>query len=114
MTDIPSHFEDEAPSYRNFKENLPAALIGRSWMIDRRIPIVLIVTLFLQTGAAFWWASAVNSRVQQLEERTVAIATLVERMVRVEVRLDNVMDKLVEIRALASQNPVIVNQPNKR
>jgi hypothetical protein len=112
MTDVPSHFEDEAPSYRNFKDQLPPALLGHSWMIDRRIPIVLILTLFLQTGAAFWWASAVNSRVQQLEERTVAISSLVERMVRVEVRLDNVNDKLAEILATAKL-PLIVTPPIK-
>ena len=37
------------------------------WHFDKRIPIALIGAIFVQTGAAFWWASSINERVAALE-----------------------------------------------
>lgn len=37
------------------------------WHLDKRIPIALIMSILMQTGAAFWWASSVSERVTSLE-----------------------------------------------
>jgi len=33
------------------------------WHLDRRVPLALIATLFIQTAGAFWWASNISSSV---------------------------------------------------
>lgn len=33
-----------------------------AWHLDRKVPLGLIAALLLQTGAAFWWASGMESR----------------------------------------------------
>jgi hypothetical protein len=38
-----------------------------SWHLDKRVPISLIATLVVQTGAIVWWASRLDIRVTQLE-----------------------------------------------
>lgn len=37
------------------------------WHFDKRIPLAMIGAIFIQTGAAFWWASSINERVSALE-----------------------------------------------
>jgi Tfp pilus assembly protein PilO len=39
------------------------------WHLDRRVPLVLILTLALQTGGMVWWASALSSQVQNHDTR---------------------------------------------
>lgn len=35
------------------------------WHLDKKVPITLIIAIVAQTGAAFWWASGVESRLHQ-------------------------------------------------
>lgn len=72
----------------------------RTWKVDRRIPLALIVALMVQTGGAFWWASNLAARVESLERQAAAVAPQGDRLTRVEVRLDNVVDGIGEIKAL--------------
>jgi len=37
------------------------------WHFDRRVPLVLILTIVIQTAAMVWWASATTQRVAQIE-----------------------------------------------
>jgi hypothetical protein len=80
-----------------------------SWHFDKRIPLALIGTIILQTGAAIWWASSVNSYIDDDRRGSVAMSerlTSVERdnstngnrMTRVEVLLETQGELLKEIR----------------
>jgi len=80
-----------------------------SWHFDRRIPLALIGTIILQTGAAIWWASSVNSYIEDdrrgavvVSERISAVerdnSTNGNRMTRVEVLLETQGELLKEIR----------------
>jgi len=80
-----------------------------SWHFDRRIPIALIGTIILQTGAAIWWASAVNSYIDTDKATAIAIAdrvaaverdnsTVANRITRLEVLLETQGELLKEIR----------------
>lgn len=40
-----------------------------AWHLDKRVPIALIGTLLIQTCAAIWWASALNSQVNSIDGR---------------------------------------------
>ena len=87
-------------------EKDPAA---SSWHFDKRIPLALIATIILQTGAAIWWASAVNSYIDADKASTLAIAERVSaverdnsavatRITRLEVLLETQSELLKEIR----------------
>jgi len=41
--------------------------LNEPWHFDKRIPLALIGSILIQTGAAFWWASSINERVTMLE-----------------------------------------------
>lgn len=43
----------------------PAQLGG--WHLDKRLPIALIVTLFVQSAAIIWWAATTSARLDQVE-----------------------------------------------
>ena len=70
------------------------------WSVDKRIPIALIITIGFQTGAGVWWASSMSERVTVLEKRADSVAPQGERITRVEVKLDNVIENLTEIKQL--------------
>lgn len=87
-----------------------------SWHFDKRIPLALIATIILQTGAAIWWASAVNSYIEGDKASAVVIAnrvTAVERdnsavatrITRLEVLLETQADLLKEIRDTLKAKP---------
>jgi len=70
------------------------------WQVDRRIPLALILTIIAQTGGIVWWASGLTYRVEQLERQAADAMPQADRLTRVEVRLDNVVDGISEIKAL--------------
>lgn len=39
------------------------------WHLDKKVPIALIFAILVQTGTAFWFASAIDTRVAQLERQ---------------------------------------------
>lgn len=95
----------------------PAAVIDKSderWHVDRKVPVALLVTLFVtfsgQTVAAIWWASKTDSRIEVLERgMTTAAPTTVEqgtRLTRVETRLEAVQDGISEIKSILRKEPI--------
>ena len=64
------------------------------WHLDKRVPIALIFAIVMQTGAAFWWASSISSRVEQIEmrfNRSVERSAATDRQVQVNDRSIGVM-----------------------
>jgi len=46
--------------------------VSRTWHLDRRVPIGIIVTIALQVAVGIWGASKLDSRVERLEQGQVA------------------------------------------
>lgn len=38
------------------------------WHLDKRVPIALIVMIFVQTSGMIWWAATTSARVDELEK----------------------------------------------
>lgn len=79
----------------------------KHWHLDRKVPIALIVTLAIQTGCFIWWLASVNARVEQLERQSAGQAPHLERIVRLETKMDAIFSTLAEIKS-------IVQRPNVR
>jgi len=60
--------------------------ISAHWSLDKRVPIAALLAVVLQTGAMIWWASGVEARVGQLEQRHDS--TLPSRIAVVESKVD--------------------------
>lgn len=90
----------------------PPAVIDQSdakWHVDRKVPVALIVTIFLmfagQTATALVWASKMDSRVEQLEKQTTSSAPNADRLTRVEVKVEAVQSGITEIKDILRNPP---------
>ncbi len=76
--------------------------IDTAWHLDRRVPLALIFAILTQTAGAFWWASSITARVTNLEAQVASQAAgnmpLVERMTRVETKLDGMREDVNDIK----------------
>lgn len=70
---------------------------SESWHLDKRVPLALIITIFLQTSGVFWWASGINTRVENLEASMRISGGDRDRLVRVEEKLEGTKELLVSI-----------------
>lgn len=79
----------------------------KEWHLDKKVPVAMMVTLLLQTGAIVWWAAGISVRVDVLEQRAITAAPQAERIIRLESKLDNITDKVAEIKGLVTLPPVL-------
>jgi Tfp pilus assembly protein PilO len=66
----------------------------RHWMVERRVPVVVIITLMVQMGGALVWATQLDARVGDMERETLSSSGLNEKFARLEERLDNMKQDL--------------------
>jgi hypothetical protein len=55
-----------------------------TWLLDRRVPLAVIVTLLLQLGGALIWSAKLDARVDNLEQETINSSGLNEKFARLE------------------------------
>lgn len=77
----------------------------RSWHMDRRVPIALILAILGQTGAFGWWASSLNERVNVLERTSSLTAPQGDRLTRVEVKIEGIQTGIDRIERLIRRDP---------
>jgi hypothetical protein len=70
------------------------------WHLDKKVPVALIVTIALQTGGFVWWAASLGERVNTLEREARAAAPQGERIVRLETRMETILEGISEIKRL--------------
>ena len=75
------------------KEDLEA-----HWHLDRRVPLAVLIVLAVQTGGFFWWAGATNERMAAAERAIAANASAADRLTRVEVKVDTIVESVAEIK----------------
>jgi len=66
--------------------------IKETWHLDKRVPVALILAIFIQTIAGAWWLATLNNRVSnaelwisrndKLETRLTKMETILERIER--------------------------------
>lgn len=55
---------------------------GRSWHLDKRLPVALIVALLAQAASSLWWASGFSARTEtrlEAAERRLSVSEDVSR-----------------------------------
>lgn len=69
------------------------------WHLDKRVPLALIVTIFIQTAGAFWWAATIAARVNYLEETQISTSGRGDRITRLEANQGHISRMLQRIEA---------------
>lgn len=81
----------------------------REWHLDKKVPIAMILTIALQTGAFVWFAARLDHRVEALERSETRLSSSApvtsDRLTRVEVKLEGVQEGIVEIKRLIQAKP---------
>lgn len=54
------------------------------WRMDRHVPVALVITIVMQTGAALMWSGAAAERLTSLEQRAGRTDEVIERTARLE------------------------------
>jgi hypothetical protein len=78
------------------------------WHLDRRVPLALILTILLQTGAAVWFAASLQARVDVLERdierehvlnarQETAIRSIENGAARLDAKLDGILALLTRM-----------------
>jgi hypothetical protein len=71
-----------------------------AWHLDKKVPIALIFAILLQTGGIVWWGASASERLNTLERRVEMTAPQGDRLTRVEVKVDNALDGIAEIKSI--------------
>lgn len=95
-----------------------AAITVEQWHLDKRVPIALIFTLFVQSAAAIWWAASINERMsaneanittikadqsaagKELETQKTQVAVLVEQLGNTNKNLERLQFEVRDTNAL--------------
>jgi hypothetical protein len=68
------------------------------WHLSKRISVETVVIMLVQTVALVWFASKMDSRIENLEANQVTALTFVDRLAKVEAQVENLGD-LVKIQS---------------
>jgi hypothetical protein len=93
--------DDDSLGYQG-SDNSPS----KHWHLDKRVPIALILTLLLQTGAGAWWMASTTEKIFVLEKRLDAISPQADRLTRVEVNIEDIKTSLTEIKQALRTAPL--------
>jgi hypothetical protein len=69
---------------QSWRPSVDQIVNDNQWHLDKKVPVALIVTMVSWIVATVWWASAINNRVEVLEELAVKNNSLESRLVRIE------------------------------
>ena len=73
--------------------------IEAHWHLDRKVPLALIIAMAVQAGGFFWWAGSTAERMSSIERTLANTAPQADRLTRVEVKMDTVVEAVTEIKA---------------
>lgn len=89
-------------------------MAGGLWHLDKRVPIVIIVTILFQTMGVVWWAATTSVRVEALTEIVAELASEnnASRREREALRLEIAAQRqqdAVTVEQLRASNEAITN-----
>ena len=73
------------------------------WHLDKKVPLALIVTIFVQTIGFAWWFGGLSQRVEMLERSALASLPRFESVIRLETKVDVINATLQELKAIINR-----------
>jgi hypothetical protein len=56
----------------------------KHWHLDKRVPLAILLAIFLQTAGVFYWGGQLETRVSNIEARLAQTQDVSQRMSRLE------------------------------
>ena len=72
----------------------------RHWHLDKRVNLSIIIAIVAQTAALLIWGTRLDSRVENLEKRFVAVEPQAERIIRLEAKVDAIDKSIGEVKTI--------------
>lgn len=72
-------------------------MVAQGRRIDKHIPVAVILAIIIQTCGAIWWASRVESRINNLESQQAHVIKRDERIRQLETDVPVIREKLNNI-----------------
>jgi len=69
----------------------------KQWHLDKRVPVALIIVIFIQTVSIVWWAATLSARVGYLEDANTSRQTYEARIITLEVTVRTAISTLDRI-----------------
>lgn len=76
---------------------------NKHWVIDKRIPIAVIIAFILQVIGAVIWVTELDARVNIVERQSELLSPTNEKFARLEERLDNIKGDLSSVKRQLDQ-----------
>lgn len=83
---------------------LKASAYRQGWILDKHIPVAVVLTILAQTGSVIWWGARLDShvsnhetRISQLEKTSQERLLIYERIVRLEAQQEGSSRQLVRL-----------------
>ena len=74
---------------------------GRTWHLDKRFPIAVVITLIgvgaTQIAAGSWWASALTLRMEIFGERLTTAETNIKELQKLNFTIDRMDQKIIQV-----------------
>lgn len=68
------------------------------WHLDKKVPLALLFAIIGQTACAAVWVGMTSERLTHLEHTVLAAAAQGDRLTRVEVKVDTIVDAVADIK----------------
>jgi len=57
------------------------------WQLDKRVPVALMLAVFIQSLTAVWWAANVTARIEFIERRSAIAEESVSKLATTDLRI---------------------------
>ena len=69
------------------------------WHLDKKVPVAIIATLFAQIVLGAMWIGSTSNRMENMERSLLGSQPQGDRLTRVEVKVDTIVESVAEIKA---------------
>lgn len=74
--------------------------IDKQWHIKKELPISTVAMFLVQIGTLVWFIATLQARMDQAEQKITAYAPTVERIIKLEAKVESVQDGISEIKVI--------------
>jgi len=85
--------------------------VDKNWHVKKEIPISTVAMFAVQLVSIVWLVATLNNRVDNIEQKAAAFAPSMERIIKLEAKVENVQDGIAEIKGILRNT---TTTPNKR
>ena len=80
--------------------------VAAHWKLDKTVSLPLLGGLIVQTSAVVWLIATMSARVDQFEKRADAFQPTIEKVIRLDTKLDDIEESIADIKLILRTSKV--------